>query len=155
MREKFTDIKINLAEGDYYDISFSNGDLSKIAGFDTAILMSLLCEKRAADTEVLAAKRRRGSHLNELQTRINFEIGSKLWLLSQARANDKNLSFAINYAREALQWFVDDDYADKIQVTGELKNDRMILYIIMFKNHDKIFAKGFDIWAKTFTDGEI
>jgi phage gp46-like protein len=155
MNDKFTDIKMRLTGNGYYDISFADGDIEKIGGFDTAIQISLLCEKRAIRTEILTAKRRRGTYINELMTLTNFEIGSKLWLLSQARTTNVNLNLGIDYARTSLQWFVDYGYADKISVTGEIKNDRMILNIVMFKNHDKIFSKGFDVWAKTFIDGEI
>jgi len=97
------DIKLNDDKG-YWDIDFdSQGDFVLEDGFDTAILMSLMCNKRANEAEVEAPQYRRGWWGNETSDFDNFEIGSKLWLLSQARATQNTLNRAIRYTQDALQ----------------------------------------------------
>ncbi len=45
----------------FYDIDIdSSGDIDKTDGFDTAILMSFFCERRADESEVTVAELRRG-----------------------------------------------------------------------------------------------
>ena len=54
------DILMTKNDDGYYDINFENGDLSKTDGFETALLMTFLCERRASDSEIPSPKRQRG-----------------------------------------------------------------------------------------------
>jgi len=147
------DIKLNNNKG-YWDISFdSQGDFVLEDGFDNAILISLMCERRANESEVVAPQFRRGWWGNETSDFDNFEIGSKLWLLAQARATQNTLNRAINYTQDALQWMIDDGYVEQITVDAKYRNlTDLILLITFVRSNNKTFTKGYDVWNNTFTE---
>jgi len=147
------DIKLNDTKG-YWDIDFdSRGDFVLENGFNNAILISLMCERRANEAEVIAPQFRRGWWGNETSDYDNFETGSKLWLLAQARATQSTLSRAINYTQDALQWMVDDGYAEQITVDGQYDNlINLILLITFVRFNNKTFTLSYDLWNNTFTE---
>lgn len=142
------DIALDKSKG-YYDISFTNGDFTLTDGFDTSLIMSLFCERRAAASEVPAPELRRGWWGNLLNEVIGFEIGSKLWLLYQERNTQDVLNNAINYVQECLQWFIDDDYLDNVNVTGERKEESISINIELLRNQNIVYSKSFDLWQLT------
>ena len=106
-----TDVQLTFKD-EYFDISFtSDGQLELDSGFDTAILYSLYGEKRANEAEIPAANRRRGWIGNES---LPYENGSKLWLFYQARLTRSVLNSIRNETKNALEWFVEDGLAEKI-----------------------------------------
>ena len=152
--DKFVDIDLNKDAG-YYDLSFTNGDFTKVAGFDTAILMSHMAERRASVSEIKPPQNRRGWWGNEANGFDNFEDGSKLWLLQQARATQKTLNDSRTYTQEALQWFVDDDHLNSIRVTAEYDSDmRLIINEEYVRKDNQVFSRSYNIWENTFIDGD-
>ena len=141
---------------DQYDINFIDGDFEKEDGFDTAILISFLAERRASESEVLEPQHRRGWVGNEINGFDNFEYGSKLWLLYQARATQSTLNNAITYVNDAFQWMIEDGYVQNIIVTAEYdENLDLIINIQFVRNNDATITRSFNLWNATFTDGEI
>ena len=132
-----------------YDIGFENGDFKKTQGLDTAIINSLNIDQRAEPSEVSTPQNRRGNIIDELNDDNDFKMGSKLWLLSQNRANQKTLSLAESYASECLQWMVDDGLAENIVVSGTLSNDSIRLSITIKRSDGTTFNKSYDLWSKT------
>lgn len=149
MAQTITDLKMTLTDKGYYDLSIKDGDFETISGFESAILMSLLAERRADNSEISQPQKRRGWIGNEMNDIVNFEIGSKLWLLAQARLTQDSVNKAVDFARTALQWFIDDGYSERIDVSGEIKNNSIILIIIFLNENDIIAKVGFDIWRQT------
>jgi phage gp46-like protein len=45
-------------------------------------------------------------------------IGSRLWLISREKQTEDTRRRAEDYCREALQWMLDDDVADRVEVTA-------------------------------------
>jgi phage gp46-like protein len=150
-----TDIKLRRSEdAQIYDINFVDGDFEQMNGLDTAILMSLTCERRADESEVSLPEKRRGWIGNEINGFSDFEYGSKLWLLEQARATQDTLNKAVTYAQEALQWLVEDDYATSIVVDGEYDdNIELLLNIKFVRNNNVVESRTFNVWQNTFIDG--
>ena len=132
-----------------YDISFSNGDFKKTQGLDTAIINSLNIDQRAEASEVATPQNRRGNIIDELNDQNDFQIGSKLWLLSQKRANQETVSLAESYASECLQWMIDDGLSESIVVSGTLINDNIRLSITIKQSDGTTFNKSYDLWSKT------
>lgn len=132
-----------------YDISFSNGDFKKTQGLDTAIINSLNIDQRAEASEVMTPQNRRGNIIDELNDQNDFQIGSKLWLLSQKRANQETVSLAESYAYECLQWMIDDGLSESIVVSGTLINDNIRLSITIKQSDGTTFNKSYDLWSKT------
>lgn len=142
------DIALDKSKG-YYDMSFTGGDFTLTDGFDTALLMSLFCERRASESEIPAPELRRGWWGNLLSDFIRFEIGSKLWLLAQARATENTLNDAINYTQQCLEWFIEDGHLDDIEVTGSLDNDAIKLNIKLMRDQDIVLSDSYDLWDLT------
>jgi phage gp46-like protein len=137
-----------------YDINFVAGDFELTRGLDTAIQMSLTCERRAVESEVKLPQYRRGWLGNEINGFDNFEYGSKNWFLEQARATQNTLNNAVTYSQQALQWLVIDNYANSIVVSGEYDVDLNLLLRIQFvRNDDVVDTRIFNLWQNTFVDG--
>lgn len=150
---EFVDIAVSNEGRDFLDIDFENGDIKTTDGFETSLLMSILGNKRASASEVPAPQNRRGWWGNEALDFDDYEIGSKLWLLNQARQTQRTLNDSITYSRDATQWYVDDNFLDKVQVTAEyvkVGNDRVLEILInLVKFQNSVLSKGFRIWQNT------
>ena len=136
-----------------FDISIdpATGDLALTAGFDTSLKMSLFEERRANREEMVPSERRRGWWAAEISDPEGFEIGSKLWLLDQARLTQETLNKAIDYARQALEWMVLDNHVESVEVTGELQPATIILTINLLRDGSRVDSFSFDIWRETGT----
>lgn len=103
-----------------YDFVIEDGDIKAVNNFKTAIEVSLFSDARADSTEVFLPQARRG-WIGDLNSTIEGQnYGSKLWLLQQERLTQTTLNKAINYARLALQWVVDQGQAKFIDVSGSI-----------------------------------
>lgn len=153
---KITDMKMRINDKGYYDIILGdNGDVETVEGFDTAIQMSIFCERRASESEVPRPQKRRGWWGNEASEIEGFEIGSKNWLLSQARLNQDTLNKSIDFNQQALEWFVEDVLLSRVNVTGEIKHGKIIDNIVLYEGNEVVKNIPLDLWARTFLDGEI
>lgn len=136
--------------GGLYDIEISNGDFQKVQNFDTTIQMSLLAERRADPSEIATPELRRGWFGNEVLDIPNFEIGSKLWLLKQARRTRTTLNLAINYAKEALNWLVEDNLIENFEVDGSFQGTTGIILTIQLQiTPDQIETRFLELWQNT------
>ncbi len=124
----------------------ANGDIDTEDFFDTSLLYSIFGERRADPDEMTDARRRRGWIGNG----PDFENGSKIWLLSQARLTRSNLNRLEDEASKALQWLVDDGLAVSIdQVNATLSGGRVLLDITIRRSRDKVIRRAFELWEKT------
>ena len=152
----FVDLTMDKNGRSYHDLDIENGDLKTTDGFSSSLLMSILCERRATESEVASPKKRRGWWGNEAAGFDDFEIGSKYWLLSQARHTDNTLNNAINYGRQATEWYVTDGYIDKVEVTADYNSiTNMDIDIKLFKSQDLVGQKGFKLWENTLSEIEF
>jgi len=139
----------NQETGKFYT-QLSNGDFLTNNNFDTSLTISLFGDKRADPSEVTAAENRRGWWGNPFNTdEIDFQLGSKLWLLEQARAVPATLNKAITYAKESLQWLIEDDHAKRIQVSGTLSQNNIQLVITIFRDASVTETRYYDLWENT------
>lgn len=142
------DIAFNSDKG-YYDFNIVNGEIETTQGLDTAVLMSLFVDKRAAQSEVPRPELRRGWAGNLLSDYSNYEIGSKLWLLQQARRDNTTLNLIQTYTYDCLSWMLDDQLASKIEVKAEYIQNKLLLTVIIYKNQSVIFSRAFELWNNT------
>jgi phage gp46-like protein len=110
----YTDVLFSKPDG-YYDLSIgSDGDFEKLDSFDTALQLSLFgSDRRASATEEATPQKRRGWVGNQF---ADVELGSKLWLLYQARLTNETVNRAKTYCQQALQWLIDYGYAKSLYV---------------------------------------
>ena len=129
-----------------YDLTIDdNGDINTADFFDTAILYSLHGERRASPDEVVEPQLRRGWIGNG-----DYENGSKIWLLSQARLTRTTLNRLQDEAEKALQWLVDDAHAVAISdVTATLSQGVVLLNIVIQRSRDQVVNKSYTMWENT------
>ena len=131
-----------------FDLSIVGGDFATTNGFDTALAMSFWCERRADESEVLSIDMRRGWWGTTLNN-DGFEIGSKLWLLDQRRRNQSTLNAATDYAREALQWLVDDGHLVSIDVSTGFISEGIEVKMILYRSNGVTDRRSFILWENT------
>jgi phage gp46-like protein len=113
------DLKINNTNG-FWDLDIENGDLAKTDSLDTAIYMSVFCEKRAE--KISDPMNRRGHFTNQFVPVSGYQVGSLLWLYTeQAKNTDSNLSLIQSSVRDGLKWLIDDKIISKINVSTTKK----------------------------------
>jgi phage gp46-like protein len=133
----------------YWDIDFTNGDFTMTRGLETAILMSIFVDKRAAANEVPRVDLRRGWQGNKLSGYDNYEIGSKLWLLFQSRNNQTTLNLINTYVVDCLSWLVVDNIATKIEVDSSFIPDGIQIDVTIYRSQNIIFSNSYALWNNT------
>lgn len=102
----------------------SAGQLLSETSLQTAVVISLLTERRAEPDDRLPTPAksdrpippdRKGWPGDAFD---GSRIGSRLWLLQREKQTQETLRRAIFYAREALQWLIDDQHVTSIDVQG-------------------------------------
>jgi phage gp46-like protein len=134
---------------DNYDFQIdSDGDILTTDFFETAIQMSIFCERRAAESEVQPAQLRRGWIGNESND-DGFENGSKLWLYEQARVTRTVLQEIASVVQNGLQWFVDDGLAISVNVSTKLQNNNIIIEGSVTRPNSTVDFRYYAFWSNT------
>lgn len=96
-------------------------DLARDETLETAILISLGTDRRARNDDPLpdGSENRRGWWADIFTIEDNIFIGSRLWLLHRSSTLDTVLADAEDYAREALQWLIDENIAGSLEISAE------------------------------------
>jgi len=127
-----------------YDIHFdAQGDIETADQLNTALLMSLFCERRAAPSEMPAPELRRGWIGNEATP--GFEIGSKLWLYEQARMTRSTLNGIADEARAGLKWLVEDKVAVSVKTSATING----LSVELERSNSDVSTHFYKLWEGT------
>lgn len=112
------DIALIWGEDNLGDIATAGADLQTDEGLQTAVLISLFTDRRASvDEQLPAGETSRRGWWGDVQPPVTGdEIGSRLWLLYREKQLDSVVARAEEYAREALQWLIDDKVARRVEV---------------------------------------
>ncbi len=149
----FIDILMRYDEDkEYFDLSITDtGDIEADNSFDTTMNCALLTDGRADSSEVSAVERQRGTIVDIF---TNGRNGSKLWLLEQSRADLNSKNRAVDYAKKALQFLVDEGYCKNIVVTGSLKEKGISLGIVVERLSGVFDKYRYDAWnASMYKEG--
>lgn len=135
--------------GGAYDIQIDGfGDILTEDAFDAAILVSLLMDRRASASEVLASNMRRGWIGNESTPGV--EMGSKLWLFEQSRQTQTVMNQVADAAKAALQWLVEDGFAVAILGAAPRRTaNGVALEITIQRSPSEVEIKSFMLWERT------
>ncbi len=145
----FVDLKL-IDKGDFYDIDFDDsGDFLTTNTLETAFITSLFTNRRATPTEIPSAYLRGGWWGNLF---MPTPQGSVLWLAQQAVSNAATLASVISYVQDALQWMIDQEFADSINVTGSNNRGDIDITISVIKNGSKITEKVYNLWQNTLRE---
>ena len=132
-----------------FDLTIKNGDFALVDSFDTSIIVSLFSDQRADASEVPASESRRGWWGDQFGDDPTFRSGSKLWLLDQARNTQETLNSAIDFSSDSLQWFIDENHIENIEITGESTSTGITLKEIFFRDQSRVDTKFFDLWENS------
>lgn len=135
---------------DYYDVTFTpQGDFTPEEGFDSSLIVSVLEERRANSSEISEPIARRGWWGNTVAQSGDPEVGSKNWLLSQARNTDDTANLSENYTRESLEWLEQDAHISSLTVEAirtQYSIDRVINFVI---DENETNTETFSLWENT------
>lgn len=133
-----------------YDVSFLNGDFETVNSFDTSLTVSLFGDARATESQIPQAHLRRGWWGNEFDDDFPiYQLGSRLWLLHQARNTQDTLNSAIDFTKESLQWLVDKGHAKSVEVTGQRTTNNITLAITINRGNSVVETRYYDLWDNT------
>lgn len=117
--------------GQLFDLALDGADLAPDTSLETAVLLSLFTDRRAEPGEIPAGDDPKGWWADAFSDNGD-RIGSRLWLLTREKLLPETAERARGYAREALQWLLDDGIAARVLVTAELhRPDRLSLSIAL------------------------
>ncbi len=91
-----------------------------------SVLISLFTWRRAADDDFLDDDERFGWWGDSFPTVADDRIGSRLWLLRRVKLTRQTQLDAEFYAREALQWLIDDGHCSAIEILSERLDDQRL-----------------------------
>lgn len=105
-----------------FDLALSGFDLAADSGLRTAVLLSLLCDRRAEDDDEIpdGTSDRRGWWADAFAERQGDRFGSRLWLLRRSKQIPETARLAREYAEQALVWMVEDGVATSVAVSAEI-----------------------------------
>ena len=104
------------------DLVVAGPSLLNDGGLQTAVVLSLFTDRLATVDDVLpsASASRRGWWGDAFADQAGDLVGSRLWLLQREKQTTQVLRRAEEYAREALQWLLDDGIARAVDVQALL-----------------------------------
>ena len=124
------DLKFKQDSNGDWDIDFANGDFELTDGLDTAVYMSVFCEKRASSSQVSEPNLRRGHFTNEFSKKEGYQVGSFFWLYTeQAKNIDSNLRLIEGAIGDGLAWMIEDNIFSKTKVQATRLNTEINLQI--------------------------
>jgi len=133
------------------DLSLDGALLAQDDGLQTAVLISLFTAARAAADDPLPDPvAGRGGWWGDALTDIEGDqTGSRLWLLTRAKATADVLVRAREYAAAALAWLVTDGIATTVDVLAEWTAPGVLgLQIAITRTTGTTLAMRFDrLWA--------
>ncbi|WP_302514168.1 phage GP46 family protein [uncultured Sutterella sp.] len=135
------ELMINGREADLSD--FEADELAQ------AVLISLFSWRKSNPDDGIDAPDRQGWWGDTYAVVQGDRIGSRLWLLQREKVTAETIRRAEAYAKEGMQWLLDDRMAARIDVTASRDAaDRIALNVICYKpSGDRIDAVFTNIWG--------
>ena len=132
------------------DLSMIDSDLASDLGLETAMLLSLLTDRRAQPDDVPPsgdASDRRGWWADEFLPVEGDQYGSRMWLLDRSKLIGETLLKAKGFAAECWQWLIDDHVASSIDITvTRLPNGFAIAAIVQRPARDPLSFRFAHTW---------
>lgn len=123
-----SDIALTLDDDLLGDLIVVGNDLAVDDGLETAVIISLFTDARAQTDDVIpdGTGDPRGWWGDSVANDDGDQTGSRLWLLDREKQQTSVLERAEQYAREALQWMLDDQVVSEIDVEAEIVREGML-----------------------------
>lgn len=108
------------------DLNVIAGQLQRDGGLETAVIISLFTDRRVTDEQLPELEEGKRGWWGDLLSDIDGDqIGSRLWTLERRKRTSETLRLFEDYAREALNWLVEDGIAESVTVEAEYNNGRL------------------------------
>ena len=134
-----------------------NGQETDITTFQAdelaqAVLISLFSWHKSEEDDGIKAPNRQGWWGDTYATVAGDRIGSRLWLLQREKILPLTLQRAEAYAKEALQWMIDDRLVERITVNAVrgAEASQVDLRVVLFKRQSE---RAFDAVFKDVLNG--
>jgi phage gp46-like protein len=132
----------NFLEGDF---ALNDGDLLREEGLTTAVLISLFSDARADEDDEIDDPNDKRGWWGDLVSET--PIGSKLWQFERAKTTQTVIVKFKEAIENCLQWMIDDEVVEKIDVTVERNNNRLYFKILLYQSDGNKTAYKFDdLW---------
>lgn len=117
-----SDIALKFDGTAVFDLEVASNDIATDDTLETAIFLSLFTDRRASDEDQLpeGEASRRGWWGDVFPNVPRDRIGSKLWLLGREKQMPQVVPRAQEYARDALQWLIEDRVAERVDVEAAI-----------------------------------
>lgn len=104
-----------------FDLALAATDLQSDEGLESAVIISLFTDRRANDDDAMpdGSNDMRGYWGDVYPDVTDDLIGSRLWLLWREKITQSLLVRVEEYARESLQWLLDDEVASQVDISVE------------------------------------
>jgi phage gp46-like protein len=116
--------------------------LAEEDGLETAVIISLFTDRRAAADDILPTGDNRRGWWGDALAEIDGDlIGSRLWILSREKQLPAVVGRAREYAEEALRWLVVDGVASAVAVAAEVIRDEVLGLQVLISKPDGTMAR--------------
>ncbi|WP_289184743.1 phage GP46 family protein [uncultured Parasutterella sp.] len=115
-----------------------------------ATLISLFSWRKSNDDDGVDIPNRQGWWGDTFASETNDRIGSRLWLLRREKLTDDVVARAREYAKESLQWMIDDALASAVNVSTDRENNRLNMSVEIVRPGDaqSIQARFQNLWEQ-------
>ena len=104
------------------DLRLAGADLALDATLASAVVVSLLSDRRVPAGELPPGETdRRGWWGDSVADADGDRIGSRLWLIGREKVTPAIVPRAEAYAREALEWLVEDGHVEHVDVAAAVE----------------------------------
>lgn len=112
------DIALFFLQGNTFaDIGITPPDLTTNKDLQSAVIISLFCNRLAEEGDPIDGNDRQGWWGDTYNGHL---IGSRLWELRRAKQLQSVVNLARQYCLEALQWLIEDQIATSVEVQTEI-----------------------------------
>lgn len=101
------------------------------AALERATHISLFTWRRAGADDRLDDDERYGWWGDSFPSETDDQIGSRLYLLRRRSLTDETVRDAIDYAREAMQWLLDDGQVTDVAITATRGVNRLDMGVVL------------------------
>jgi phage gp46-like protein len=125
------------------DLVMIDADLASDLGLTTAILLSLMLDRRAEDDDQPPSgdpNDRRGWWADEFSAVEGDRIGSRLWLLDRSKRTNNVARLAKEYSLEALAWLLADGVAESVDVETENQGAALLIAVSVTRPGRDVFT---------------
>jgi phage gp46-like protein len=132
------------------DLAMIDSDLASDTGLTTAVLISLLLDRRADEDDVPPSgdiNDLRGWWADQFSTVEGDRIGSRLWMLDRSKRTAEVQRRAVEYVREALAWMLEDRVVASIDVETELTALELLIGVTLHRpGRDPVALRFAHVW---------